>query len=53
MIDDAIHNLEGFNALKILFDMPHNQESFGIEDYRVSSWEQIYTIITNFANIVD
>ena len=53
MIDDAIHNLEGFNALKILFDMPHNQESFNIEDYRVDAWETIYNIITNFANVVD
>lgn len=51
MIDDAIHNLECADYVKILMDMPHNQQSFNVEDFRVNSWEEIYNIICNIANL--
>ena len=45
LIDDGIFNLVGGKFIKILMDAPHNQNSNNIEDFRVSNWQEIYSII--------
>ena len=50
LIDDYPKNLEGGDYIKILMNAPHNQNSNNIEDYRVSSWKEIYDIIHQYIN---
>ena len=50
-IDDGVHNLEGADGLKILFDSPHNR-SFDAESagmVRASDWEQVCRIVDEYA----
>ena len=49
LIDDGIHNLEGGDYNKILFDAPCNRDYDAAANgmLRVSSWEEIYRIITH------
>lgn len=51
-IDDGIHNLEGMDGIKILFDMPHNKFYDAEENgmIRVFNWEEIYKFTTKIAN---
>ena len=51
IIDDNPLNLKGSRAVKILFDAPHNQNSGHVEDFRVTSWEEIYDIIHELMNV--
>ena len=48
LIDDYVDNLIGGNYIKVLMDAPHNQNSNGIEDFRVTSWKEIYEIIHQY-----
>ncbi len=44
LIDDAPHNLKGFDGFALLFNAPHNR-SYKIKDkcfYRVNDWQEIY-----------
>ena len=52
MIDDAVFNLEGGDYIKVLMNTPHNQNSSMIEDFRVSSWEEIYSIVHQLMDAV-
>lgn len=47
MIDDGVHNLEATNCFKVLFTRPHNLKYDAIANgmYRVSNWDEIYTLI--------
>lgn len=47
MIDDAPHNLEGGDYIKLLMDAPHNREydAQGNGMARVYNWRQIYDLI--------
>lgn len=45
LIDDYVPNLINSNAVKILMNAPHNVNSCNIEDFRVSSWKEIYEIV--------
>lgn len=52
LIDDAPHNLEGGEFIKILMDSPHNR-SYDAEAnnmIRLSNWKQIYKLITEKEN---
>ena len=43
IIDDGIHNLIGHDAIKLLYDTPHNRNVSLTENmYRVHNWEEIY-----------
>lgn len=53
LIDDALHNMIGGKYIKILMDMPYNKQSNNVEDFRVSNWNEIYSIIKQLSNIVD
>lgn len=51
LIDDAPHNLEGGDYLKLLYNAPHNM-SYPAEQndmIRVESWSQIYDIVCDIA----
>lgn len=46
LIDDAPHNLEGGQYMKLLFDAPHNQsyKTEGTDIIRVHNWAEIYKL---------
>lgn len=50
-VDDAVHNLEGYDGVKILIDAPHNRDynarAHGV--HRVSWWGDVYKIICRVA----
>ena len=51
LIDDAPHNLEGGNYVKLLFDASHNK-SYDTEKHsviRVHNWEEIYYAVNHIA----
>lgn len=51
LIDDGVHNLEGGDYGKLLFDAPCNWDYDATTNgmIRVSSWEEIYRIITGIS----
>lgn len=51
MVDDGIHNLDGAECLKVLFDAPANRSFDAAKAgmVRVSDWEGAYAVITDFA----
>lgn len=49
IIDDGIHNLIGHDAIKLLYDTPHNREEDLPDDiYRVHNWEEIYNWLMGY-----
>lgn len=51
LIDDAPHNLEGGQYMKLLFDAPHNR-SYPASDngmVRVHNWDEIYNIVCDIS----
>ena len=50
LVDDYPANLSGGDYIKILMDAPHNRNSGDIEDFRVSSWKEIYDIIHEYVD---
>lgn len=52
MIDDAPHNLQGNNCLKLLFNASHNQNYLAEfnDMIRVYSWEEIYDIVSKYSS---
>lgn len=51
LIDDALHNLEGGQYMKLLFDAPHNR-SYSVSDndmVRVHNWDEIYNIVRDIS----
>ena len=52
LIDDGIHNLEGFTGMGILFDAPHNQSNNKF--YRVKGWKEILELAQkDFQPLID
>ena len=53
LVDDGIHNLEGGEYAKVLFDMPHNwdydAETNGMT--RVQDWAEAYSAISKLAGM--
>ncbi len=45
LLDDAEHNLIGFQGIRVLFDAPYNKQAT-IFDFRVSSWKEFYILIS-------
>ena len=45
LIDDGEHNLRDFAGIKVIFDMPHNQDC-KIADFRVTTWDDINVLLT-------
>lgn len=49
-IDDGVHNLIGYDGLKILFTAPHNTdisaEDIGV--YRANTWREVDKIVNNY-----
>jgi 5'-nucleotidase len=40
LIDDGLHNFEGFKGIKIVFDRPWNRV-YNEEHYRIKSWDEL------------
>ena len=55
LIDDAPHNLEGFDGLKILMTAPHNRSCDAKKKgmFRVDNWHTIYDLVTQYAKICE
>ena len=55
LIDDAPHNLEGFEGLKILMNAPHNRTYDARQNgmFRVSDWQTIYDLIRHYSRICE
>lgn len=51
LVDDAPHNLENGNYLKLLFDASHNQTYDSKDVVRVRNWEETYEAINYYAHI--
>lgn len=51
LVDDGIHNLEGGEYAKILFDAPHNRHynAEANDMVRVHNWEEAYAVICGLA----
>jgi 5'(3')-deoxyribonucleotidase len=50
LIDDGEHNLKDFAGIKVIFDMPHNQDC-KIADFRVITWDDIDILLNNLITI--
>lgn len=54
LVDDATHNLEGGQYLRVLMDAPHNRaydaESNGM--IRVYNWSEAYKVISQYAHSI-
>ena len=55
LIDDAPHNLEGFEGLRILMSAPHNRSCDAKKKwmFRVDDWRTIYDLVTQYAKICE
>lgn len=53
MVDDAPHNLENGNYIKILMTAPHNKsyDVTGKGIIRCNTWDEIYEVIDNLVNL--
>ncbi|MEG1882292.1 MAG: hypothetical protein RR224_01055 [Clostridia bacterium] len=55
LIDDGVHNLEGGEYLKLLMDAPHNR-SYDAQSnciHRVKDWDEVYSMVSAYANAID
>lgn len=55
LIDDAPHNLDGFDGLKILMDAPHNRSYDAKKNgmFRVDNWRMVYDLVTHYAKVCE
>lgn len=50
LMDDGEHNLRNFSGIKIIFDMPHNQDCKSA-DFRISNWQEFYNLVSAIEGI--
>jgi 5'(3')-deoxyribonucleotidase len=56
LIDDGLHNFENVEAVKVVFDAPHNKYDRYVDNpfydaYRVYNWKDVYNLLLKLAGL--